>query len=464
MIRQRIRIWVAFIFLIVGCKGSQNQISLATDSPCKENVLQGYTDHTSYLAGEKMLVYVHSNSPQNCCLNIYDVLGRVVLRVRVNLFPQTMQSEKPWENGFGYRVSAEIKLPTKLASGFYTIENVIPFIVRSSAASDVTIVYPVNTINAYNPSGGKSLYRFNSTSDTAATAVSFLRPMTTTHGQDCCDQCLKWFPSLPSVKANYLTDIDMENWSSFERTKILIIIGHSEYWTLPARVNFDRFINKGGHGLILSGNTMYWQARYSKSNSVLTCYRDAAIDPEPNQSLKTVRWSDPTLRYPILSSIGADFVHGGYGLKEDTVGDGTEIDDGWNGFKIVDPTSPLFEGLHFQKGEVLSLPTREYDGASIKGFDNDGYPILDNDKLKFERLELIGFDKGWRGKETIPTFIVMQKTKTSGIVINVASTDWCSSAGIGSIDSGNQIKIITRNAIVKLLHGQSLFSDHSESP
>ena len=42
------------------------------------------------------------------------------------------------------------------------------------------------------------------------------------------------------------------------------------------------------------------------------------------------------------------------------------------------------------------------------------------------RLELIGFDRGYRVSETIGTFIGLQKTLTSGVIVNTSSTDWCS--------------------------------------
>jgi hypothetical protein len=456
-----IKLWIISILILLGCRSSKNRLTSAIVQLCGEDVLMGYTEQSSYFPGDYILVYLDASSRQDCALGIYDVFGKLVFQTNVTIAPQAMQIDKPWENGFGYSIPAQIELPINLASGYYSIEHRIPFIVRSSSSSDITIIYPINTLNAYNPSGGKSLYTYNSTDGIAASVVSFLRPMTTTLQQEFCNSCLQWFPSLADIKANYITDIDMEEISSLSKTKIAIIIGHSEYWTRQARLNFDNFINNGGHGLILSGNTMFWQVRNS-GNNTLTCFRHLLKDPDLNQDLKTIHWSDSSLHFSTLSSIGADFAHGGYGLKEDTTTENGELDQGWNGYKIVSPSSPLFEGLHFQKGDILSLPTTEYDGAPIKGFDNNGFPIVDNSILKFERMELIGFDKGWRaGKETIPTFIVIQKTKSSGIVVNVASTNWCSPTGLGSIQSGDKIKLITQNGIRKLLSGQTVFSDQS---
>jgi hypothetical protein len=145
---------------------------------------------------------------------------------------------------------------------------------------------------------------------------------------------------------------------------------------------------------------MWWQVRYSADYTNMICYKDALLDPESDPLLKTINWDKDELHYSILSSIGADFSRGGYGLQDDA---------GWDGFKISTPGSPLLKGLWLKQGDTLSLPSGEYDGAPILGFDANGYPVLDSVQLNFKKIELIGFDKGSRaGKETIGTFIVFQ--------------------------------------------------------
>jgi hypothetical protein len=383
-------------------------------------------------------------------LGLYNINGELVFRSEASPTQQTVAAEEPWKNGLGFKSSGKILMPPWLKSGIYYIEKKITIVIKSAASTDVMVVYPSNTINAYNDIGGKSLYGFNSTDGIASPVVSFLRPMTGSPENQECIECLKWFPSLSHLNIKYVIDMDLDDYSSFQ-SKIIVITGHSEYWTRKARTNFDRFINSGGHAIILSGNTMWWQVRYTDNNSALICYRSSEVDPEADESLKTVQWVDPILKYPILPSVGEDFEGGGYGLHKD---------NGWDGYKIFNPGSPLLEGLSFKKGDVLKLPSTECDGAPIKAWGADGFPILDNDQLKFDKLELIGFDLGARGdKQTVPTFTVMQKKKSTGIIVNVGSMDWCSLNGMGSQESGDKIKIITRNSIDKLLAGQDVFSD-----
>jgi hypothetical protein len=201
--------------------------------------------------------------------------------------------------------------------------------------------------------------------------------------------------------------------------------------------------------VVLSGNTMWWQVRYAATLDALICHKSVTLDPVADPILKTTLWVEPSLQYPILPSIGADFNHGGYGLQSN---------NGWRGFKIFNPSSPLLEGTLLKKGDILSVPSGECDGTPISGWDAGGFPILDNSQLKFAKLELIGFNRGTRGsQETYPTFIVMQKSGTSGVIVNAGVISWCSASGIGNPQSGNNIKMITRNAIMKLLTGANVF-------
>ena len=419
---------------------------------CGNLVITGYTNKVSYFPGEELEFFLQSETAHSfdCGLGFYDVNGNLIFRSATVLLHQTIYSDEPWKYGFHFSSNGKIILPPSLASGIYSIENKISFVVKSSIRADITVVYPSNTINAYNPAGGKSLYGFNSSESEASAVVSFLRPMDSPSEKDECIECLKWFPTLTDIKINYVADIDLNDYSSFQG-KVVAIIGHSEYWTRKARRNFDHFVDAGGHAMILSGNTMWWHIRYTAKNDALICYREPYLDPELNEDMKTVRWNEQILQYPIVSSIGADFDNGGYGLH---------LDKGWDGYKIFNPASPLLEGLSFSKGDILKLPSGECDGAPIKAWDADGFPILDSDKLGFARLELIGFDRGSRGtKETIPTFIVMQKHHSSGVIVNVGSINWCSPNGMGSQASGDKIKIITKNTIDKLLTGENVFSD-----
>lgn len=441
-------LYVAVFFVIYSCSQKESiPLVVPALTPCSKNVVAGYTNKTSYFPGDIAEVYIQAVDTFQCALGIYDQSGKQAFSSNVEIYKQNSAVDEPWKYGFNFLIYSEIKIPTTLSSGIYFIENKIPLVVKASGQADVTVVYPINTLNAYNSSGGKSLYNFNSSDKEGSPVVSYLRPLNDDEEEDRCSECLKWFHTLGDVRFKYISDQDLDDYSAISSSKILLIPGHSEYWTRKARENFDRFVESGGNAILLSGNSMWWQVRYSEDRDQMICYRKEEFDPEPDPLQKTVQWANPILEYSIIKSIGADFNHGGYGLRNDS---------GWDGFRILNGSSPLLEGLGLQRGATVSLPSDECDGAPFTRFDNDGFPILENEN-NFEKLELIGFDRGSRGGvETFPMFIALKPKPNSGVIVNMGASDWCSSTGIGN--PNGQAKTITRNAIRKLLSGSTVFS------
>lgn len=404
-------------------------------------IRDGYTDQLSAFPKDSIMLFLNASERNpRFPLKLYDLNGKIVYRATLPVSPQGAILPKAYESGYSYARSAKIAVP-ELASGIYLWENKIPFVIKNRHAR-IVVVYPSNTECAYNNAGGKSLYGFNSSDRIGATKVSFLRPRTI---ETFSESFLKWLAREGHQGLGYITDMDLDNYSEVKKAKLLIVPGHSEYWTLKARKNFDRFVLNGNDALVLSGNTMWWQVRYSKEGDQLICYRKSVDDSVSSQKLKTINWNDPTLDYPILRSLGTDFSIGGYGQK---------VDKGWDGYKLIS-NSPLLAGTGLKIGDILPLKSQEVDGAPIVEY-KDGTPVLNDALLGFFRAEIVGFDRVSRsGAEGIMTWLIFTPTKSSGTVINVASTDWCSHHGIGS---NSQIQKITRNMIRKLLNKESVFS------
>ncbi|MDW3212252.1 MAG: N,N-dimethylformamidase beta subunit family domain-containing protein [Reichenbachiella sp.] len=392
----------------------------AKDSP----VVDGYTDKQSYDWGDTCEVFINSASQGSVWLKLYDINDQAVDSAWVEVKPQTA-SENGSEKGYGYQKTFEYVIP-ELKGGIYLWEKKVPVLVKGDEAK-IGVLYPSNTCNAYNISGGKSLYGMFSQQ---ATQVSFLRPtfpyvsFQSFHG-------LRHFFNHKEFQFSYLSDLDMDRKESLENLEVLIIAGHSEYWSRQARKNFDWFISKGGHAIILSGNTMWWQVRYSDKNDVMICYKSME-DPIENPLLRTVNWSDPSLNYPIGESIISDFLQGGYGRKNGI---------GFNGYKVVDKTHPLFQDVREDKLDILNVPSKEYDGVLMKY--KKGEPIgLNNES--FARTELLAYDS--LGDNRNGAFVFGKKADSTGIIYNVGTMDWCSGYGLGGKDS-TALKAITDNMI-----------------
>lgn len=409
-----------------------------------------YTDKMSYNPGDSVSLYVSAPKNPSQAITMKDVNGNNILSINAPVDIQKIQNDRPWLNGLGFTKTAAIKLPADLKSGIYKFCETKPIIVKNNSSScDITVIYPSNTDNAYNYAGGKSLYGPDLPDRSAVASFSrFLYG-----ADDYSSSFFKWLALQNGYNINYISDADLDDYSQIERSKLVIIVGHSEYWTRRARQNIDAFVASGKNLLVLAGNVMWWQVRYNSEKNIMICYRNHnTADPLINTPYSTVQWTDPQLKYPILNSIGADFDHGGYA---------NQVPNPWNGYKIVNDKSPLFEGTGLKNGDILKLPMYEVDGAPVLKMITPGsaeIPVINNKILKFYKIELLGYNFAVDNKVNgLATFIVFQKTPGSGTVVNVASEDWCSNKGIGGTDGGKIVKI-TKNMIDKSLAGGSLLS------
>jgi hypothetical protein len=254
----------------------------------------------------------------------------------------------------------------------------------------------------------------------------------------------------------FVADIDLDDYEEIRGSRVLMLIGHSEYWTRTARENFDQFVLDGGNALILAGNTMWWQVRYTDDRSQMICYKEAH-DPIADPMLRTINWPKPSLDYPVLNRIGTDFKHGGFGIEYPNSG----------GFRVLSPKSPVFHMVPVYQGDTILMPTVEYDGTVLLNSPvTVGVPRLDLNALGAYRAEIIGYANCFRndadtGPGTVPdsvgTWIVFQRTATSGVVMNGASTNWCSYHGVQGPD-GIRIRRIILNMFDILVNKKSAFT------
>lgn len=437
---------------VISATGLLLNLFIINTAMSKTTILDGYTDKFSYLPGDTMWIYANASQVDSFFeFTIIDISGKLVDKVEAQVWPQLPGNQNPGKLGFGYQPVFYYVVPHHLYSGIYLWENLIPFLVRSSEKRhDVVVLYESNTMAAYNNTGGKSLYAFNSPGGRGH-IVSFNRPTGLGKISGFSKAFLKWLKSYHHCDIGYISDRDMDDYSEIENARLLVIVGHSEYWTRKARINFDRFSAEGKNILILSGNSMYWQVRYGNNKTQLICYKDSLLDPEPDPLLKTIHWSDSSLCYPVIGSIGGDFFHGGLGLDSSTTS------TGWDGFKIVNSSLPYFKNTGIVNGDTLHCNTHEYDGCLISGYGLDSVPVLDTAALGFHSIDLVGFDHAI-GKITGPgvgTWVDFQKTPTSGRIINIGSTNWCSDTGIGGKDS-LRIRKISEN-LINYLMDDSMF-------
>ena len=185
-------------------------------------------------------------------------------------------------------------------SGYYVAEFVLttgpdagraasaPFVVRdsqSATASQILVQVPVNTWQAYNQWGGKSLYDFGTT---RAYRVSFDRPYGTfAQSPMWWEIQLVRFLEREGYDVSYQTDIDTDrDPGSLLRHQLAMTAGHDEYWTLGMRNAFDAARDAGTNLAFMGSNTGYWVVQYQDDYKTIFSYK-STYDPNPDPSQKT---------------------------------------------------------------------------------------------------------------------------------------------------------------------------------
>src|SRR5262249_2934890 len=228
--------------------------------------------------------------------------------------PTTGLVECDWTNPYTIAVPGDPD-PTDWASGVYLVrltgntsgkQSFIIFVVRDDTrTSKYLYQLNMNTFEAYNNWGGKSLYKFNSTSSIAAVNVSYNRPFALGPQPDAASgvgagEFLTNFQVLFETAAagwsynmvrfleregydvSYITDVDAhEDANLLLSHRALVVAGHSEYWSWQMRANAQAARDAGVSLGFFSSNTCFWQIRYRSSSvtgapdRTIICYKSA---------------------------------------------------------------------------------------------------------------------------------------------------------------------------------------------
>ena len=199
------------------------------------------------------------------------------------------------------RVTDRVEIPPDAVSGYYEAKleivggvyagavGSVPLIVRQSpaaSASAVLVQVPVNTWEAYNRWGGKSLYQFGTSMH--AFEVSFDRPFDQQQFYNMVTRLeLPWvrFLERNGIDVSYQTDVDTDRApGSLLHHRLVFAIGHDEYWTQRMRDAFSRALALSTN-LMFGSNSGEWRMRYAAGRRTIVEWRDPSIDPVHNWRL-----------------------------------------------------------------------------------------------------------------------------------------------------------------------------------
>ena len=148
----------------------------------------------------------------------------------------------------------------------------------------------MNTWEAYNSWGGKSLYPF-SLDGKRALRVSFDRPFDWRWRG--AQNPLGW--ELPLVRfieregydVSYQSDVATDaNPDSLLSHRVVVDAGHDEYWSRRMRDGWEAARGKGVNLAFMGANDAYWQVAMEAGGRTLMSYK-SADDPNPDPAART---------------------------------------------------------------------------------------------------------------------------------------------------------------------------------
>jgi hypothetical protein len=278
-------------------------------------VIAGYGSETSVAPGQSFHLHVAAPPGARYRVRIYrlgwyrGIGGRLVMCVPgcrsshvaiAQPTPTTPGSvtglfQAPW------LVTDRVEIPRDAVSGYYEakLEIVggayagavggVPLILRQSAsapASTVLVQVPINTWEAYNRWGGKSLYQFGTSRH--ASEVSFDRPFDQQEFHNMGTELeLPWvrFLERNGIDVSYQTDADTDRApGSLLHHRLVFAIGHDEYWTQRMRGAFNRALALSTN-LMFGSNSDEWRMRYAAGRRTIVEWRKPSSDPIHNRRL-----------------------------------------------------------------------------------------------------------------------------------------------------------------------------------
>jgi hypothetical protein len=432
--------------------------------------LAGYLSRCSYAPGEPLDVHAASATRRECALDVYRVIGcdpafqpRLEFKLRGPRVPLERCGCEPAQGGRLGPGDADVDgcgwpsqrvldhVPDTWPSGLYVAQLTTAesptgrlsarlgedamFVLRAArpgARSRILAQVGVATWNAYHIWQNRNLYIGDIGDPTGresqslrAHRVSFHRPgvgLAPTHN-------IPWWPpkarmyvppfiewlGQEETEVEWCTGIDLhEGRVPLEPYRLLVTLGHDEYWTRRQRDVVERFVAGGGNAAFFGGNLAYWQIRLTADATAMECYKRATdtfgeplgrpLDPRyrdpihhpghDNADVTVESWTEP-LRRPTTSMTGVSMQRGG----------GIHAGASWwwenfggperpaVGFTVTRPEHWIFRGLDLEQGAVFGAQQKlvgyECDGLDVEWV--DGLPVPTGRGGVPEATEILAF-------------------------------------------------------------------------
>lgn len=440
--------------------------------------IEGYSDQLSYAPGDAASFHISTSAPsykmtiERIGLREEKVWEKAGLRAEAHSIADNASS-----HGCGWPAAFTLKIPVDWKSGYYqatllaedrggsfvhrnrrTATSSLFFVVRAANPgrdSRILLQLATNTYNAYTNWGGHSLYSYHGRNKLQGSRVSFQRPLTS--------QFFRWevhfvqWAERNGIQFDYAANNDLEfRPELLSKYRLVLSVGHDEYWSSPMRDHLEKFIADGGNVCFFSGNTCCWQVRNEEQGQALTCWKQGYnLDPQyrvGDPKLLSTLWGHHLIGRPENQLTGVGFLWGGYHRSHG------QFMDGPASFKVHRPDHWSLAGTDLKRGDRFggknSIVGYECDGCELDW--KDGLPFPTSRDGTPKSFTVLGTcparwapgDSLWYDR--FPTdrvgAAVMGIYTQGGTVFTAGTTDWAH--GLQGRDAS--VERITRNLISRL--------------
>ena len=252
-----------------------------------------------------------------------------------------------------------------------------------------------NTYSAYNFWGGRSVYGYGHAGQHTwvyplsspfrapyGFRVSFLRG----NAPNASDYAAKWqnwevpflqWVHLEGIEVDLCTESDLHKIPGLlAGYRLLVIVGHSEYWSGEMRDQVEGFVKQGGNVAFFAGNVCWWQVRFEDDGNTMVCYKQKALDPASQSPATlrstTVNWHEDFLQRPGTQLVGVSLAGGAAAT------DRVE-------FVVADGAHWVFANTGLSNGNAFGL----YNNFTLSVVGEETDAVQDGSPSNFRRLAYV---------------------------------------------------------------------------
>ncbi len=459
-------------------------------------MIAGYPDRPSVAPGKRLVLHIATDAP---CFRVS------VYRWADGFIPV---AQLPWFRGQDAppRGAAddwdwpayELVVPYTWPSGVYVAhlqeqraepfhasfdQPSVLFVVRGDGSADLLYKIPLATYHAYNRTGGGCFYVDPPRSQSPPGSKVSLRRPGGGIGGDVYGAVDHYDPRSPrqtfahwdapfirwltrnGYTAEFCTDVDIHRDPLLcSRHRLLLSVGHDEYWSEAMRDAVEAFLTQGGNVAFFGANVCWWRIHVVDDDAAIVCHQGG-----PRGALDHW-WPQTGANRPEDALTGVSYRHGG----------------GWwdgprrtRGYVVQDPEHWVFAGTGLRRGDVVGQHTSpplvgyECDGVPLDAFDEtSGSATLARNATRsgtpsdFRLLAVGPLDGEWqelpaRGTGGTGLHAASMGTFThNGTTFTAGTTDWAQVLASGEEP---RVEQITQNVLDRLLARPAVQSSSSSS-